>query len=58
MIDLIDKNEKEKVVNIKGAFLDSEMFDYQEVDIARHLMKTSFCENELELEQVKRQLKH
>lgn len=35
MIDLIDKNEKEKVVNIKGVFLDSEMFDYQEVDISK-----------------------
>lgn len=54
IIRFIDK-QKEIGINIdKYIILDDEMFDYLEVDIARHLIKTSFCGNGLELEHVKR----
>ncbi len=54
IIRFIDK-QKEIGINIdKYIILDDEMFDYLEVDIAEHLIKTSFCRNGLELEHVKR----
>ena len=54
IIRFIDK-QKEIGINIdKYIILDDEMFDYLEVDIAEHLIKTSFCGNGLELEHVKR----
>ena len=54
IIRFIDK-QKEIGINIdKYIILDDEMFDYLEVDIAEHLIKTSFCENGLEPENVKR----
>ena len=54
IIRFIDK-QKEIGINIdKYIILDDEMFDYLEVDIAEHLIKTSFCGNGLELKHVKR----